>query len=241
MMLSRRILLASIVSMLGAVACGNASFVGGGSARKTQTPSSPAQDPNGQSPNGPLPNGQTPGGPGTPGLPPGSQTPNGSNPGGQNPQIGPNTEISQPNANTVVFGQDRVFHIGDGDFDQTSCKKEVSELPLYGTAYFFQFEVVNDNTKININTAKICGTDYGTNTYELYSVRERIQSKFIVKNSSSEAGAEISLSRGVYMVVITSGVDDVNGTSDRDDFVVGNVTISGNQAVRPGKYGAFYR
>ena len=110
-MLNRNLLLVTTASMLISVACGNASFFGGGSSKRKETVTQ-TQNTNGQSPNGQSPNGQSPNG----------QIPNGQIPGtGQNPQTGPTDQISQPNPNTIVFGQDKVFHIGDGRFQNTSC------------------------------------------------------------------------------------------------------------------------
>jgi len=55
------------------------------------------------------------------------------------PQIGPTDQILQPDPNTVIFGRDKVFHIGDNKYENTSCKEEIAALPLEGKAYFFQF------------------------------------------------------------------------------------------------------
>jgi hypothetical protein len=209
---------------LSLVACGNASFFGGGGSKKT-VQTNPQTQPTVNPAPAPTP----------------TPTPPGSN--GTTPQIGPQNQVSQPDPNTIVFGKDQVFHIGDGRFDNTSCKEQVAALPLTGNAYFFQFEVLNDNTVVTVNTAKLCGIDYATNTYELYASVSRIQGQFIPRAQTSVTSAQIPLRRGVYTVVLASGLGRDSGEmkTDKDDFVVGNVVIQGNQAVRPLQYGAFRR
>jgi hypothetical protein len=237
-MLNRNMLLVTTVTMLVSVACGNASFFGGGSSKRketvTQNQNTNGQNPNGQSPNGQNPNGQNPFG----------QNTNGQNPvNGQNPQTGPADQISQPNPNTIVFGQDKVFHIGDGRFQNTSCKDEISQLPLTGTAYFFQFEVLNDNTTLNINVAKICGVDYQTNTFEIYGLTSRLQGQYIPLNSPTASASNVTLKKGAYSILLTSGwgKDTDSSAADRDDYIVGKVTVEGNNAIRPIRYGAYNR
>lgn len=241
-MLNRNLLFATTVMMLASVACGNASFFGGGSSKRKETTTA-NQNPNGQVGNGQVPNGQNPNGQNPNGQNPFGQNPNGQNPtNGQNTQTGPIDQISQPNPNTIVFGQDKVFHIGDGRFQNTSCKDEVSQLPLTGTAYFFQFEVLNDNTAVNINVAKICGVDYATNTFELYTLSSRVQGQYVPLNSTTLAAGSVTLKKGAYSVLLTSGWGkDGDNAADRDDFIVGKVTVEGNNAVRPIRYGAYNR
>jgi hypothetical protein len=239
--------MATVVSMLISVACGNASFFGGGSAKRKETvtagQSPSGQNTNGQNPSGQNTNGQNPSGQNTNGQNPSGQNTNGQIPtNGQNTQTGPNDQISQPSPNTIVYGQDKVFHIGDGRFENTSCKEEVSQLPLNGNAYFFQFEVLNDNTSVNINVAKICGLDYQTNTFEIYALSSRLQGQYIPLSATTIAGTPVTLKKGAYSVLLTSGWgQDGDNRSDRDDYIVGKVTVEGSQAVRPIRYGAYNR
>jgi len=157
------------------------------------------------------------------------------------PQIGPSDQILQPDPNTIVFGRDKVFHIGDNDYENTSCKEQVSTLPLEGNAYFFQFEVLNDRTNVSINVGKICGVDYNSNVYELYSGSSRIQGTYIQRLGTSVDGKNIALNRGKYSVVLASGLGRYNNSSksDLDDYIVGNVTVRGNQAIKPINYGSY--
>jgi hypothetical protein len=54
-------------------------------------------------------------------------------------------------------------------------------------------------------------------------------------------GTNLMLKRGTYNVVLSSGLGryNYNAKQDLDDYVVGNVTIKGNQAIRPINYGSY--
>jgi hypothetical protein len=226
-MMNRRVLISVVLTGLASVACGNASFFGGGSAKKT-VQTNPSNQPT-----------QNPGGNPTP-PPPTQPTP--TDPSSK-PQIGPQNQVTQPDPKTIIFGKDQVFHIGDGRYDNTSCKEQVAALPLTGNAYFFEFEVTTDNTVVSVNTAKICGIDYATNTYELYSGMNRIQGQYIPRGQETLTAAQIPLPRGRYGVVLATGWgrDSGEARNDRDDYIVGHVTIQANQPIRPLNYGAFTR
>jgi hypothetical protein len=209
-MFSRRILGAVLLLGFATVSCGNANFFGGSKKKKNNAVAE-----------------QT-----TP-----TTTPSGVKP----PQIGPSDQILQPDPNTVIFGRDRVFHIGDNKYENTSCKEQIAALPLEGNAYFFQFEVLNDNTTVEINVGKICGIDYTSNTYELYSGRNRVQGRYIQRMGTTVEGTNLMLRKGTYNVVLSSGLGRYNYSArpDLDDYVVGNVTVKGNQAIRPINYGSY--
>ena len=282
-MFGRKILLATFVTMLATVSCGNASFFGGGSGTKKTVPvgtnpngtkpngtnpngTNPnGTNPNGTNPNGTNPNGTNPNGTNPNGTNPNGTNPNGTNPSGTNPsgsnpsssnpngnncngqpcqpQIGPNSQVTQPTPNSVVFGHDQVFHIGDGKFDNSSCRRQVAALPLTGNAYFFQFEVLNDNTAVQVNVGSICGVDYPTNTFAIFAGQAMMQSRSLPMLALQFAGTSTVLNKGIYDVVLASGFGHDHGdpVGDFDDFIVGNVTIAGSNAVRPIKYGSFVR
>lgn len=210
-MLNRRILGAVILLSFATISCGNANFFGGSKKKKKNNAVAEQNVP--------------------------ATTPNGVKP----PQIGPTDQILQPDQNTIIFGRDKVFHIGDNKYENTSCKEQIAQLPLEGNAYFFQFEVLNDNTMVDINVGKICGIDYTSNTYELYSGKNRVQGRYIPRQGTTVEGTNLMLRRGTYNVVLSSGLGRYNSSSkpDLDDYVVGNVTIKGNQAIKPINYGAY--
>jgi hypothetical protein len=228
-MMSRSLVLPSLLLALVVSSCGKANFFGGGSSKRSDNPS--GQNPNGQNPNGQNPNGQNPNG----------QNPNGQNPTAQNPQTGPGSQITQPNPNTVVFGKDKVFHIGDGRFQNTSCKDEVSQLPLNGTVYYFDFQVLNDNTLVNIDVGRVCGVDYTSNSFSIIG-SVPVQQKSVPLSTTNLKADQANLMRGNYRIYLASGWGrDGDSAPDLDDFIVGQVTVRGNKEVRPLSYGAFNR
>lgn len=210
-MMNRTMLSAVLLLSFTTISCGNANFFGGSKKKKNNAVAEQST------------------------VPP--TTPNGVKP----PQIGPTDQILQPDANTVIYGRNRTFHIGDNKYENTSCKEEVASLPLEGNAYFFQFEVLNDNTTVEINVGRICGVDYTSNTYELYSGRDRLQGRYLQRLGTSISGTSMTLRKGTYNVVLSSGLGRYNSNSapDLDDYVVGNVTVKGNQAIRPINYGSY--
>jgi hypothetical protein len=211
-MLNPRIFSAVVLLSLATVACGNASFFGGSKKKKNNAAVEQATTP--------------------PTVTPSTAS---------QPQIGPADQMMQPDANTIIYGRDKVFHIGDNKYENTSCKEQVSQLPLEGNAYFFQFEVLSDNTRVDVNVGKICGVDYTSNTYELYSGNSRVQGRYIQRLGTTVSGSSMVLRKGIYNVVLSSGWGRYNGSSkaDLDDYIVGNVTVKGNQAIKPIKYGAY--
>lgn len=212
-MLNPRIFSAVVLLSLATVACGNASFFGGSKKKKNNAAVEQTATP-------------------APTVTPSTAS---------QPQIGPADQMMQPDANTIIYGRDKVFHIGDNKYENTSCKEQVSQLPLEGNAYFFQFEVLSDNTRVDVNVGKICGVDYTSNTYELYSGNSRVQGRYIQRLGTTVSGSSMVLRKGIYNVVLSSGWGRYNGSSkaDLDDYIVGNVTVKGNQAIKPIKYGAY--
>lgn len=201
------------------------------------------------------PNG--PGIPGTVGVPsvteyqpvPGTPGYNGSVPADCNgkpcgetkvPEFGNSTAVQQPNANTVTFSRNSVIRIGNGEMSGSSCRLVVSLLPLKGSVYFFQFEVTADNTAVNINIGRACGIDYSSGTVQLASGKA-IVSQPLAAGSSSVSLPSQTLNRGMYTLYVYAGKgDDVRGPKwDIDDFLVGNVSINANQAIKPGQFGAY--
>lgn len=174
--------------------------------------------------------------PGCPGAP--------CDPGIPTPTYGPIGQVSQPTPNSMIFGDTRSFHIGDGQFENTSCRAQVASLPLNGSVYFYQFQVMQDNTTVTINVNGVCGVDYVSNTLQLAQIAQtnsKIGQIAVPVGASTLGLPSAVLNRGVYAVYIYSGRGDNNRgpDTDFDDFVVGRVQINGNQQVMPIDYGAF--
>jgi hypothetical protein len=94
-----------------------------------------------------------------------------------------------------------------------------------------------------VNVGSICGIDYSTNTFAIFAGQTMLQSRTLPMLALQFAGSSVVLKKGVYDVVLASGFGHDRGdpVGDFDDFIVGNVTISGNNAVRPIKFGSFVR
>ena len=222
------------------VSCGAAKFTGGSrtgqNKPKLNNPSTepmPGTNPDGTNPSGTNPSGTNPSG----------TNPSGTNPNSSTPQIGPNSQVAQPNVNTIVFGLDQVFHICDGRYNNTSCMQEVSALPLAGDAFFFQFEVLGDSTDLNIEVAKLCGVDYTTNTFELYAGNARLQGQAVPGAAPGLVSPPVSLKKGIYTIILASGWGHLAGQTrnDLDDFIVGSVTVKGSKPVKAIRYGSYNR
>lgn len=160
------------------------------------------------------------------------------------PTYGPIGQVSQPTPNSMIFGGTRSFHIGDGRFENTSCRAQVASLPLNGSVYFYQFQVMQDNTTVTINVSGVCGVDYMSNTLQLAQIAQTNSKvgQIAVPVGASNLGLPSAvLNRGVYAVYIYSGRGDSSRGQDTDfdDFVIGRVQINGNQQVMPIDYGAF--
>jgi hypothetical protein len=269
--MNMRLIIGSSIIVGGLItACGNANFTGG-SRRSDDTPAQNPAPENSPQPTDPSQNKQddvpgtstpstqnnptptTPNGPGIPGAPgyptvPGTPNTPGSVPPCTNqpcqpsqvPQYGPNTEILQT-PNSIIFGRDRLFHIGNGQYQNTSCKLEVTVLPLSGSVYFFQFEVMNDNTQVQINISHACGIDYGSSVLQLAKNGQQLAANNLQVGAKSAQVPASTLNKGVYTIYVYAGKGDgkAGATWDIDDFVLGRVQINANQAVKAGNFGTY--
>ena len=238
-----------LVISLSLNSCGSAQFFGSNSGSDKSEPNNPAA-PGGNPAGGPDSNGPAsdpngnPGGAGGPGGSGGPGAPGAPGykpiPGNQTPTWGPNTEV-ETTPNGVTFGKDHVFHIGNGKFQDSSCREEIAALRLTGSIYFFQFQVLTDNTNIDINIAKACGIDYSSGTVQLGGAGKELASIPLVAGATSVALPGKTLNKGNYTVYVYAGKgDDVKGPSwDVDDFVVGKVQIKANQTIKPGRFGTY--
>ena len=261
-----RVYASSIISALLVSACGSANFTGSGQSGSRDNPP-PAQTPAGSNPNGTSPNGNNPNGTnpngnnpsGTngqnPGGPNSANNPGGSNPGypggypgnpgtgnpGTGPQNGPNTQISTT-PTSVTFGKDMVFHIGNNQFEASSCREQISSIPISGRVYFFQFDVPAENTSVSINVSVLCGVDFANNQVLLYANNALVQSVKIIPGAPSVVLPPQMLKGGVrYTIYVTSGQNTDNpkyAMGDFDDFIVGKVVVQGDKPVSPVGYGS---
>ena len=148
-------------------------------------------------------------------------------------------EFEQPDDGTVIFGANKVFHIGDDGFQDTSCRFEIDAYRLKGTQYYFEFEVLEDETPVNVDLNKICGIDYEDIStvrllYGSYEIKKEIMNTptFSVNLLSGE-----ELDKGKYVIVVESGRGDARNPNDFDNFVVGELKVQSQDADKPIKAG----
>ena len=144
---------------------------------------------------------------------------------------------------SVTFGANEVFHLGDGSFDGSSCKFTVNTFTLSGVKYFFEFQVENDNTRINIAINRVCGVDYpDTNFASLYHNGNRIEQMNIPSGSFLLTFSTKTVDAGFYRIEVESrtgsSLDLSPSKNDADDFIIGDLSIRGSNRITRGDFGA---
>lgn len=160
--------------------------------------------------------------------------------GGAGDSASPSTQVTD---NEIVFGSNKVFHIGDGQMSGSSCLGELFTFSLAGKQYYFEFEVTQPGTAINLTIEKVCGVDYPDTNY--VSIQQNgaaiVTPQLISAGALNLAVPSATLNAGKYVVLVESRVgtaSGIGGPGDADDFVVGNIRIKGTKAIKPGKVGA---
>src|SRR5262249_8681976 len=64
---------------------------------------------------------------------------------------------AQTDDDTITFAGDKRFHVGDGNFDQSSCTPSLKSLTAAGVQYYFQFQVLQDGTDVTASLGELCG------------------------------------------------------------------------------------
>ncbi len=152
-------------------------------------------------------------------------------------------QIDQPNANEVIFGGNKTFHIGDGEFNASSeCATEIHAYNLKGTRYFFEFEVLADDTTVDVSIGKICGVDYNeSNSIFLQDGATNLDQKPLSKAQATAAFTTQKLNKGKFTILVESratGAENPGQPNDHDDYIVGLVKVHGDKPIKPGKVGA---
>lgn len=145
---------------------------------------------------------------------------------------------------SIEFGADGIFHIGDGAFAaSTSCAGEIGAVDLTGVTYFFEFEVVEDDTDVDLQIGKLCGADYNGNRLSLIrsNTKAKIKDLAIPKDSTGETQggwepfSTVNLAKGKYSVVVSSKKGSIGGgevPGDFDDFLIGEINVKANKQVK---------
>jgi hypothetical protein len=141
----------------------------------------------------------------------------------------------------VIFGGDQFFHIGDGEFKDSTCLFEIGASPLSGTTFRFEFDVLEDTSLVEISV-NLCGVDIiDTNFASIQSGTSKLQEKRLIRDAFLLAFQPQVLNKGRYSVVIESrnGSQDRQWTvEDHDDYMVKQVTIKSDKGVQRGNVSA---
>lgn len=136
----------------------------------------------------------------------------------------------------VHFGDDKVFHIGDGKYSDSSCKHQIDAYALTGTRYFFEFEVTEPATAVDVSINTICGVDYPrVSTSRLVNGATSRPLKVLPVSADRLAIDRLTLEPGRYALVVESGVGQENPEErDHDDFIIGKIAIKADKKINAG-------
>lgn len=138
---------------------------------------------------------------------------------------------------SVVFGDDKVFRVGDGKAGGSSCKDSISAHEISGTTYHFNFTVVNPDTKVEIKIENICGIDLSNaSTAKLIgSDGVAAQSSTLKPGQARMEFATTNLNAGEFSIQIkTASPSRGRWRGHLDDFMVGKIHIYANKKLIPG-------
>jgi hypothetical protein len=144
--------------------------------------------------------------------------------------------VRQPTDKKIEFGVDKVFHIGDNNYPDSSCKEQIDTYSLSGNRYFFEFEVTEPQTQLGIVINKLCGVDYLlTNSSRLLRDGATLQVQPVLPPSNSIQYQGLTVGPGRYTLVVESNKNfNKVSTGDHDDFLVGNIVVTANKPIRNG-------
>lgn len=157
--------------------------------------------------------------------------------------------FSQTDDNTIQFGEDDVFRIGDGTSGvQSACASELKGYDLKGSTYYFQFEVFEDDTKVDLSIDKICGVDKADATFISVINDDTDVTAFAEITVATDANSDrkksfepftgLQLDKGIYSLVVRSKntVGRVGpvpaGLDEFDDFIIGKLNLKGEKKVK---------
>jgi hypothetical protein len=136
----------------------------------------------------------------------------------------------------VHFGDGKVFHIGDGKYSESSCKQRIDAYALTGTRYFFEFEVTQPSTAVDVSINTICGVDYPqVNWSRLVNGATSRPLKVLPVSADRLTVDRLTLDPGRYALVVESGIGQENPAErDHDDFIVGKIAIKADKKINAG-------
>lgn len=143
------------------------------------------------------------------------------------------TTTPPPPSKSIEFGADKVFHIGDNNYEATTCRKQIQSYNLNGTRYYFTFEVLESQTTAAIRINTVCGVDYGKSNFVAFMKDDGtvLKRQPLPIGASSIDFGTLTLEKGKYAIVVES---TVSSNGDADDFLVGNITVSADKNIVQG-------
>lgn len=146
---------------------------------------------------------------------------------------------STGDSNAIEFGGSAVYRVGNGKATHTSCKESVESHELEGTSYSFQFEVLEDDTNLSFTVGRLCGIDQADSNF--ISIVDSVGKEPLLKAGLSKQVVEesnplkpfdkgLNLNKGVYAIKVIS--ERKLKSTDHDDFIIGNIKIQADKAVR---------
>lgn len=136
----------------------------------------------------------------------------------------------------VMFGSDKVFHIGDNNYPSSSCKEQIDSYKISGNRYFFEFEVTQPQTTLDIKLNTVCGVDYaGSNNALLVSGSSVLKKIPLATSASNLNFGQITVDQGRYAIVVESlrNFEHIR-RGDNDDFLVGKIDVKANKKIIAG-------
>ena len=137
---------------------------------------------------------------------------------------------------SVVWGNDAVYRVGDGTVKGTSCMTNINAKPLSGTSYSFSFKVQKDNTTVQVKIATICGVDVNDyNTIKVVGPNGSVQDATLEAGQTEVVLSALMLAKGEYSIEINSTKILTGQYVDHfDDFIVGDIYVNANKKIIPG-------
>ncbi len=153
------------------------------------------------------------------------------------PPSDPGPPDVRPPDQEIRFGIDSVYRIGDNSFSGSSCKDQVAAYGWSGTRYFFEFQVLEPQTMVDISLNKLCGVDSSnSNVSKLVSSFQTLQVQPITPMTTSISFNQVYLEPGRYAVVVESNKQRNFGyMGDHDDFLIGDIMITANKKIDGGR------
>jgi hypothetical protein len=150
------------------------------------------------------------------------------------PSVGPNTITFQPDNGAV-------YHIGNGQFEGSTCISRITGMDLKGTAFIFEFTVQQEVTNVDLQIQDLCGVDYSNlNSATLTRNGQLIRQFYLNPTGLLTAifggfrTGNMTLATGTYQFRVESPENPAHPERDRDDFIVGKVVMYSSKPLIKG-------